>query len=68
MKVIFDFGANNGQNLNYFLEKADIVIAVEANTNLVKEIKSNFKQFIDSKKLIVENILQKLYIYLAPIN
>ena len=56
MKIIFDFGANNGQNLNYFLEKADIVIAVEANTNLVKEIKSNFKQFIDSKKLIVENI------------
>ena len=35
MKIIFDFGANQGQNLNYFLEKADIVIACEANSNLV---------------------------------
>ena len=38
MKVIFDIGANKGQNLNYFLEKADIVVAIEANINLVKKI------------------------------
>ena len=56
MKIIFDFGANQGQNLNYFLEKADIVIACEANSNLVLKIKSDFKEFIDKKKLIVENI------------
>ena len=30
MKVIFDIGANKGQNLNYFLDKADIVFAFEA--------------------------------------
>ena len=56
MKAIFDIGANKGQNLSYFLDKADIVIAIEANTNLVKQIKSDFKQFIDNKKLIVENV------------
>ena len=56
MKVIFDIGANKGQNLKYFLEKADLVVAIEANTNLVKKIKSDFKKFLDSKKLIVENI------------
>ena len=31
MKVIFDIGANEGQNIDYFLDKADIVIAIEAN-------------------------------------
>ena len=56
MKAIFDIGANKGQNLSYFLDKADIVIAIEANTSLVKKIKSDFKQFIDNEKLIVENI------------
>ena len=56
MKIIFDFGANNGQNLSYFLEKADIVVAIEANKNLVKKIKSDFKQSIDSGKLIDEHI------------
>jgi len=56
MKAIFDIGANKGQNLSYFLDKADIVIAIEANTNLVKQIKSDFKQFIDNEKLIVENV------------
>ena len=56
MKAIFDIGANNGQNLNYFLEKADIVVAIEANINLVKKIQSDFKQFVDSGKLIIENV------------
>ena len=56
MKVIFDFGANKGQNLNYFLDKADIVIAIEANPYLVEKIESDFKKFINDKKLIVRNI------------
>mgnify|MGYP006188340889 CR=1 FL=1 len=56
MKVIFDIGANKGQNLNYFLDKADIVFAFEANPFLVKKIKSDFKKFINEKKLIVRNI------------
>ena len=56
MKIIFDIGANKGQNFNYFFDKADIVIAFEANKNLVKKIESNFKQFIDNKKLVIENV------------
>jgi|APSaa5957512535_1039671.scaffolds.fasta_scaffold87838_1 FkbM family methyltransferase len=56
MKVIFDIGANKGQNLNYFLDKADIVFAFEANPFLVKKIESDFKKFINEKKLIVRNI------------
>ena len=57
MKAIFDIGANKGQNLSYFLDKADIVVAIEANTNLVEKIKSDFKQFVDSEKLILENVV-----------
>ena len=56
MKVIFDIGANKGQNFNYFFDKADIVIAFEANKNLVKKIETDFKQSIDSKKLVIENV------------
>jgi len=40
-KIIFDFGSNNGQNLSYFLEKAEIVVCVEANTILTERIKKN---------------------------
>jgi FkbM family methyltransferase len=56
MKIIFDIGANQGQNLNYFLEKADVVVAFEANSNLVSNIKEKFKDFIDSGKLVIENV------------
>lgn len=56
MKIIFDIGANKGQNLNYFLQKADLVIAIEADTNLANHIKSKFNNFIESKNLIIENI------------
>ena len=55
-KIIFDFGCNNGQNLNYFLHKADIVVAFEANINLVNKIKLEYKKFIENNKLIIENI------------
>ena len=43
MKIIFDIGANQGQNLNYFLEKADVVVAFEANSALVLNIREKFK-------------------------
>ena len=56
MKIIFDIGANQGQNLNYFLEKADVVVAFEANPDLVLNIKKKFKEFIDNGKLVIENI------------
>jgi len=56
MKIIFDIGANQGQNLNYFLEKADVVVAFEASSDLVLNIKKKFKEFIDNGKLVIENI------------
>lgn len=70
-KVIYDFGANNGVNLPYYLKKADIVVAVEANPTLCYEIQNRFKQEIESQKLFVENCVltsdanyQEVYFYL----
>jgi len=56
-KVIIDFGANKGQNINYYLLKADIVVCVEANPKLVKEIQKNFSNYIRNKKLFIENVV-----------
>ena len=55
-KIIFDFGANNGSNLNYFLEKAEIVVCVEANTILTEKIKIKFEKYINNNSLFVENV------------
>lgn len=41
-KVIYDFGANAGQNLRYYLRKADVVVAVEANPDLADAIRQEF--------------------------
>jgi FkbM family methyltransferase len=56
-KVIIDFGANKGQNINYYLLKADVVVCVEANPKLVKEIQKNFSDYIRDKKLFIENVV-----------
>ena len=55
--VIFDFGANIGQNLKYYLLKADKVVCVEANPKLIDKIKVQFTNEIKEGKLIVENIV-----------
>jgi FkbM family methyltransferase len=55
-KIIFDFGSNNGQNLSYFLEKAEIVVCVEANTILTERIKKKFAHHINNNSLFIENI------------
>jgi FkbM family methyltransferase len=54
-KIIYDFGANNGDDIPYYLQKADRVIAVEANPDLVSQIMLRFPQEIATEKLIVEN-------------
>lgn len=56
-KIIYDFGANNGDNIPYYSLKADLIIAVEANPELCLTIQSNFKDLIKQKKLIVENCI-----------
>ena len=55
-KLIFDFGSNNGQNLSYFLEKAEIVVCVEANTILTEKIKKRFDRHINNNSLFIENV------------
>jgi len=54
-KIIYDFGANRGDNLPYYLKKADLVIAVEANPTLAKTIENRFTSEINAGNLIVEN-------------
>lgn len=56
-KIIYDFGANTGDNIPYYLLKADIVVAVEANPLLCDEIKRRYKGEIQSGNLIVENFV-----------
>jgi hypothetical protein len=36
--VIYDFGANNGDDIPYYLKKAELVVAVEANPSLCQKI------------------------------
>ena len=54
-RIIFDFGANQGQNINYFLERADYLICVEANNQLCEKMREKYKTNIDSGSLFVEN-------------
>jgi hypothetical protein len=56
-KIIYDFGANNGDNIPYYSLKADLIIAVEANPELCLIIENNFKDLIKEKRLIVENCI-----------
>jgi FkbM family methyltransferase len=55
--VIYDFGANNGINLPYYLKKAELVVAVEANPVLANEIKIRFADSIQNKNLVVEAVV-----------
>ena len=56
MKIIFDIGCNEGQNLEYFLNKADYVVGIEANPFLINNIRKKFKKDLRKKKLFLENI------------
>lgn len=55
MKVIYDLGSNNGDDLEYYLLKADRVVAVEANPDLCKIIETRFSREIADSRLFVEN-------------
>lgn len=54
-KVIYDFGANNGDDLPYYLKKAELVVAVEANPMLCRRIEERFRSAIQEGRLRVEN-------------
>ncbi len=54
-KVIYDFGANNGDDIPYYLKKSDLVVAVEANPTLCRQIEERFSNEIAEGRLRVEN-------------
>jgi FkbM family methyltransferase len=56
-KTIYDFGSNNGDDVPYYLMKADLVVAVEANPLLCKEIAARFASEIGQGRLVVENCI-----------
>lgn len=45
-KIIYDVGANNGDDIEYYLKKSDLVIALEANPKLCEIIQDRFKSEI----------------------
>jgi FkbM family methyltransferase len=54
-RIIFDFGANNGDDIPYYLLKAERVVAVEANPVLADQIRVRFAEAIASGRLAVES-------------
>jgi len=54
-KIIFDLGCSVGDNFEYLLSKADLVIGVEANPDLFLELNRKFLIPIRHKKLILYN-------------
>ncbi len=54
-KIIYDFGANNGDDIPYYLKKAELVVAVEANPSLCQKIEERFCSAIQEGRLRVEN-------------
>ncbi|MEB3258040.1 MAG: FkbM family methyltransferase [Cyanobacteriota bacterium] len=53
-KVIYDVGSNNGNDIPYYLLKAEKVIAVEANPALCEGIRQRFADEIAEGRLVVE--------------
>ena len=54
-KIIYDLGSNNGDDIPYYLKKADLVVAVEANPSLCVDIERRFSSEIRERKLFVES-------------
>ncbi len=55
MRIVYDFGANTGQDVEYYLLKADRVIAVEANPQLCQVISTNYSSAVSEGRLVVVN-------------
>jgi len=53
--VIYDFGMNEGLNLDYYLKKGFKVVAVDANPQVCESTRAKFYNFIDSGQLVVIN-------------
>jgi len=53
--VIYDLGSNNGDDIPYYLLKADKVVAVEANPALARHLRTRFEAEIADGRVAVEN-------------
>lgn len=51
--VIYDIGANVGSNIPYYLKKADLVVAVEANPILADALTEKYAEAISAGRLVV---------------
>jgi FkbM family methyltransferase len=56
-KIIYDFGANNGDNIKYYIQKSDMVIAIEADPKQCNIIKDQYQKEIVEQKLFIENCI-----------
>ena len=54
-RIIYDVGANNGDDLPYYLRRSDLVIAIEADPELARGIEERFSSEISAGRLKVEN-------------
>jgi FkbM family methyltransferase len=54
IKVIYDLGANNGDDIAYYLKKADKIVAVEANPALCHQIALRYSDEIQAGRILIE--------------
>lgn len=54
-RVIYDLGANNGDDIPYYLKKAELVVAVEANPVLCEQMEQRYRAEIRGGRLRIEN-------------
>jgi len=54
-RVVFDVGANVGDDIGYYLLRADKVVAIEANPALCERLHARFGREIEAGRLVVEN-------------
>ncbi len=55
IKIVYDVGANNGDDVPYYLLKAHKVVAIEANPTLCELMRTRFAREIADGRVIVEN-------------
>lgn len=54
-RTIYDLGANNGDDIPYYLLKGDLVVAVEASPALAAGLRQRFAGEIAAGRVVVEN-------------
>ena len=54
--IVYDVGANNGDDTEYYLKKGFRVVAIEANPALVNHIRTRFAGALQNGRLVVLNV------------